>query len=171
MLLLFLLSSWVDRKCKAARACSRQKSKHPISIAMGTSMTFGPSKINSMILPFFLNYGAPLARAFGPRGAPLLMFNVRDSLYINADSFWLFSGFVIFSQNLIVRNFASKCMGSWPKLARQAESVAFFPTPSNILQNFMWTDSIGLPVFLLSCPKLHYGKGEWVLLKRRVVLV
>jgi len=56
----FCFPSWVDRKCKAAHAYSRQKSEQPISIAMGTSMTFGPSKIKSMVLPFFLNYGAPL---------------------------------------------------------------------------------------------------------------
>ena len=29
----------------------------------------GPWKIDSMVIPFFLSYGAPLARAFGPRGS------------------------------------------------------------------------------------------------------
>jgi len=33
--------------------------------------TFGPPKINLMLLPFFLSNGAPLARAFGPRSSAI----------------------------------------------------------------------------------------------------
>ena len=32
----------------------------------------GPWKMDSMVIPFFLSYGAPLARAFGRAGAPLI---------------------------------------------------------------------------------------------------
>jgi len=43
---------------------------------------------------------------------------------MNADSLWLCSGFVTLSQNLIVLNFASRCIGTWPNSARHAEFVA-----------------------------------------------
>jgi len=37
-----------------------------------------------MVIPFFLNYGAPLARAFGPHGAPLkklYYYGLKDNVY------------------------------------------------------------------------------------------
>jgi len=51
----------------------RRKSERWVSCG-GTRSSYVVQSFKNQLdgIPFFLNYGAPRARAFGPRGAPLL---------------------------------------------------------------------------------------------------